>query len=115
MPSTALTAPSSVWKWTRRSRTESRGSFAGLAIGSVPDPRVEERVGDVDDEVQDDDEERREDDGALDRRHVPPGDRGVGQPPDARDVEHGFGEDRAAEQYAQVDAEDRHERRDSRA
>src|SRR3954452_14944612 len=51
MPSTAFTTPSSVSKWTRRSLISSRGIRRPL----VADPRVEEGVGDVDEQVEHDD------------------------------------------------------------
>src|SRR5436190_7661269 len=97
--------PSSVRKRTRRSRTSSSAMSVAYA-------RVQEGVGDIDDQVRDDDEERAEEDRALDHRQVGVVDAGVGQPADARDVEDDLGENRAAEQDADVEAEDRHDRRD---
>src|SRR3954470_14088973 len=102
--------PSSVLKWTLRSLT-SRSAMGG----SVPHSRVEERVDHVDDQVQQDDEERAEQDGALDRRQIALLDRVEGQAADAGDVEDRLGEDGAAEQDAEVQAEDRDDRRDRRA
>src|SRR3954454_14581124 len=84
-PSTAFTTPSSVSKWTVRSRTLSRGS-------GISDARGDHRVEDVDDQVREDDEERAEQHGALDHREVAVLDRVVRDPPDARDVEDGLGE-----------------------
>src|SRR5918911_1097110 len=96
-PSTAFTRPSSVSKWTFRSRTTSSGS-------GISDPRVDDRVQHVDDQVGEDDEERADQHRALDHRQVAVLDRVVCEPADARNVEHGLGEDRAAEQHADVDA-----------
>ena len=62
-----------------------------------------------------DDEERAEQHGALDHRQVALLDRVVGEPADAGDVEDGLGEDRAAEQDADVEPEDRDDRRDRAA
>ena len=56
----------------RRAGRGSRG------VPSVPHPRVEERVEDVDEDVRGDDEEGAEEDGALDRRQVGVDDRVVG-------------------------------------
>src|SRR5256714_11811330 len=80
-PSTAFTTPSSVSKWTVRSRTLRRGS-------GIADARVDDRVQDVHDQVRDDDEERAEQDRALDHREVAVLDRVEREPADARDVEH---------------------------
>src|SRR5215213_3651397 len=79
---------------------------------SIPDPWVEECVDDVDHQVHDDDGQRRDQDGALHDRQVALLDRVVGEAPDARDVEDGLREDRAAEQDAQVEAEDGDDRGD---
>src|SRR5262249_19733883 len=92
-PSTALTRPSSVWKWIRRSRTSRNGLgipgglparyasaeptisldmlFTPPLPGSrQPYPRVDHRIENVDDEVGDDDEERGEERDAHDRRQI---------------------------------------------
>src|SRR3954469_22709808 len=97
MPSTALTRPSSVSKCTYRSRTLKSGS-------GIFHARVDEGVEDVDDQVRDDDEERADQDRSLDHRKIGVLDRVVREPADPRDVEDGLGEDRAAEQDADVDA-----------
>src|SRR4051794_5584399 len=107
-PSTAFTIPSSVSKWTVRSRTLSRGS-------DIADARVDERVEDVDDQVRDDDEERPEEHRSLDHREVAVLDRVEGKPADPGDVEDALGEDRAAEQHADVDARGGDERSDCAA
>ncbi len=111
IPSTACTTPSSVVNSTRRSapRAARRWALTSTALAD------RERVGDVDDQVGDDDEERAEQHGALDHRQVAVEDRVVGEPPDAGDVEHGLGQDRAAEQHADVEAEHGDDRRDRRA
>src|SRR6476620_11065116 len=59
-PSTALTMPSSVVKWTFRSSTSRRGTEV------VPHAGVEERVHDPDAQVESDDEERAHEHDALD-------------------------------------------------
>src|SRR2546421_7708178 len=58
-PSTAFTMPSSVSKWTVRSRTL-RSVSDGLS--GIADARVDHGVQDVDDQVRNDDEERAEQD-----------------------------------------------------
>src|SRR4051795_198475 len=108
MPSTAFTRPSSVSKCTYRSRTVSSGS-------GIFHARVDEGVEDVHDQVHDDDEEGADQDGALDHRQVRVLDRVVREPPDAGDVEHRLGEDRAAEQDADVDPGGGDERGDGAA
>src|SRR3954452_25620243 len=105
MPSTAFTRPSSVSKCTYRSRTLRSGS-------GIFHARVDEGVEDVHDQVHDDDEERADQNGALDHRQVGVLDRVVGEPPDARDVEDGLGEDRTTEQDADVETGGRHDRCD---
>src|SRR3954447_24601914 len=109
MPSTALTTPSAVSNCTRRSFTSSRGVEPDELSG-IFHARVEERVDDVDDQVEQDDEERGEQHRALDLRQVEPLDRVVAVAADAGDVEHRLGQDRAAEQDAEVESEDRHDR-----
>src|SRR3954454_22429685 len=108
MPSTAFTRPSSVSKCTYRSRTLKSGS-------GIFHARVDEGVEDVHDQVHDDDEERADQNRALDHRQVGVLDRVVGEPPDAWDVEDRLGEDRTAEQDADVDAGRRYERGDRTA
>src|SRR3954463_4621197 len=107
-PSTAFTTPSSVSKWTVRSRTLRSGS-------GIADARVDDGVEDVDDQVRDDDEERAEQHRALDHREVAVLDRVEREAADPGDVEDGLGEDRAAEQHADVDPGGGHERRDRAA
>src|SRR5215217_3596132 len=129
MPSTALTSPSSVSKCTRRSSTSSRGAAISASSGGswcvrgcqesreealVAHSRIDEGVEDVHDEAHDDDEERSEQDGALDLGQVEAHDRVEGEASDALDVEDGLGEDRPAEQDADVEAEQRDDRRDRR-
>src|SRR3954452_14866171 len=104
-PSTAFTIPSSVSKWTVRSRTLRSGS-------GIADARVDERVENVDDQVGDDDEEGADQHRALDHREVAVLDRVVREAADPRDVEHALGEDRAAEEHADVDPGRGNERRD---
>src|SRR3954466_4164356 len=113
MPSTAFTTPSGVSNCTRRSLTSSSGVEA--AGSGIFHPRVEERVRDVDDQVEQDDEEGGEQDRALDLRQVEPLDRVIAVAADAGDVEHRLGEDRAAEQDAEVEAQDRDDGSDGAA
>src|SRR5919197_1369759 len=96
-PLTALTIPSPVRKRTCRPRTSSRAT-------SVPDPRVDERVQDVDDQVRADDEHGPEQHGSLDGRQVRVDDRVVGVAPDPRIFEHGLREHGAAEEKADVES-----------
>src|SRR5436190_14261179 len=100
--------PSSVSKWTLRSVTSSRAK-------SVPHARVEEGVDDVHDQVQQDDEERAHEHRALDGVEVALLDGVVGQAADAGDVEDRLGEDRPAEEDAEIQPEDGDDRRDGRA
>src|SRR5205085_9978827 len=66
-PETALTIPSSVRKRVCRSVTSSSATS-----GAEPDSRVEPRVRDVDEEVEDDHGQRREDDDSDDDGKVVP-------------------------------------------
>src|SRR5690348_8025316 len=100
--------PSSVLKWTFRSVTSKRAKLE-------PHAWVEEGVDDVHDQAEQDDEEGAHEDRALHGRQVALLDGVVGEAPDAGDVEDGLGEDRAAQQDAEVEAEDRDDRRDRRA
>src|SRR3954447_26320656 len=103
-PSTARTRPLSVLKETLRSRTSSNGS--GMA-----DARVEQRVDEIDRGVDDDDEERGVDDRCEDHRQVEVQQRLVRQPADPVQVEHDLDEERAsADQGAEVEPEEAHER-----
>src|SRR4051812_19627241 len=108
MPSTARTIPSSVANWTLRSLTSSRVSGIGL---SEPDPRVQIRVGDVDERREDDDERRAVKRHAHQRRQVLLVDRlgrVVADPVDRVDR---LGDDRpTAEHGGEVEPEQRHDR-----
>src|SRR4051794_22070735 len=104
MPSTALTTPSAVGKWTFRPLT----SRSGSAIGHT---WIQIGVHDVHDQVKQDDEEGREQDRPLHAWQVEALDALERVATDARDVEDRLGEDRAAEQDADVEAEDRDHRR----
>src|SRR3954453_20472470 len=106
MPSTALTVPSSVSKWTARSLISSS------AMWSVPDPWIEEGIHDVHEQVHHDDGKRADQHRSLHDRQVALLDRIKGQTADTGDVEDGLGEDRAAEEDAEIEAEDGHDRRD---
>src|SRR5262245_12147590 len=115
-PSTALTIPSSVGKWTRRSLTSRSGSaiaptvpLAGR-ISRVPHPGVEEGVDDVDHQVGERHEERRHDRHVQDRVQVPPGHGVDREVPETLDVEDGLGDDRPGEEAGQVQNEHGQER-----
>ena len=70
-----------------------------------PDPRVEGRVEDVDDRVEQHDEEGAEERDDEHRRNVELADRLGGVLPDSLEVEDGLGEDRAASHHrAEVEA-----------
>src|SRR5687768_17277330 len=71
--------------------------IAAVAI-SVADARVEVHVGEVHREVDEHVGAREDQDHALDDRVVAPQDGIHGEAADARDGEHGFGDDRAADQ-----------------
>src|SRR5215217_4384999 len=111
MPSTALTMPSSVSKCTCRLSI----SRSAISAPLVADARVEECVQDVHEQVHHDDGERRDQHGPLHDRQVALLDRVEGQAPDPRDVEDGLREDGAAEQDAEIEAEDGDDRGDRRA
>src|SRR4051812_3361394 len=108
MPSTARTIPSSVANWTLRSLTSSRVSGIGL---SEPDPRVQIRVGDIDERREDDDERRAVKRHAHQRRQVLLVDRlgrVVADPVDRVDR---LGDDRpTAEHGGEVEPEQGHDR-----
>src|SRR3954447_200947 len=101
--------PSSVAKWTLRSVTSRRAKLL------VPHARVEERVDDVDYQVEEDDEEGAHQDRPLHGRQVALLDGVEGEAPDAGDVEDGLGEDSPAEEDPEVEPEDGDDRRDGRA
>src|SRR4029077_14223467 len=92
-PSTACTTPLSVLNETRRSRTWRSGV---VAESGMPDSRVEQRVHEVDDRVDDDDEERGVDDRRHDHRQVEIHQRLIRQPAKPVQVEHDLHEQRAA-------------------
>ena len=88
--------------------------FAGFELGDAhllePDPRVEDAVGEVDEQVDEDDDDGDEEDAALDDGVVARLDR-VDQPgADAREGEDRLGEHRAGEQQPDLEADDRRDR-----
>src|SRR5918992_4588607 len=101
IPSTALTSPSSVGKWTRRSLTWRRGS-ANLR---VPYSRIQERVDHVNDQIGHHDEERRHDGDAHDDGEILGPDALDRVFPDPIEVEHGLRDDGPTEQVPQIHAE----------
>ena len=87
-----------------------------VSTGSAePDPRVDHRVQDVDDEVRDDDEEGGEQGHAKDDRQVLIADRVDGELAEAVEAERRLGQDGAAEQTTEVQPEDGDDRRQRRA
>src|SRR5436190_2619764 len=104
-PETALTIPSSVRKRVCRSVTSRIATS-----GREPDSRIEPRVRDVDEEVEDDHGQRREDDDPDDDGEVVPVRRLDQLCAEPAQVEHRLGEDGAAEREADVHTEDRHDR-----
>src|SRR5687768_3027790 len=86
-------------------------TFVRSAIGSTePDPGVEIAVRHVDDQVHDHVRDRDDQCEALDDHVVAAGDRLVKRPPDAGQVEHGFGEDGPREKRAELQPDDGHDR-----
>ena len=98
-PSTAWTKPSSVRKRVRRFSTSSRAV-------SEPDPRIEDRVETVDDQVEQDDHDGREHDDADDHREIRLLVRDDHLAAETRQVEDRLREDGAAECQGDVEPED---------
>src|SRR5574341_412304 len=105
------------------SLSESEGGLRQARRGSVPparsssnpaslqpDPRIEVRVHHVHDEVHQHERGREQEHGRLDHGIVAVVDRLHGQPPDARPREDRLRDHRAAEERAELDADDRHDR-----
>src|ERR671924_2230463 len=88
-------------------------AMVAMPLPRQPDARIDDRVGDVDHEVDADDHEAGHDDHALDEREVALEDALVEQPADARPREDHLDDDRGVDHDHQVDAgqrEDRDER-----
>src|SRR5918992_3718427 len=98
IPSTALTSPSSVGKWTRRSLTWRRGS-ANLR---VPYSRIEEGVDHVHHQVGHHDEQGCHDGHTHDHGEVRGPDTLNRVLPDTVEIEHRLRDDGSAEQVPQV-------------
>src|ERR1035437_5315537 len=81
-----------------------------LGLSAKADPRVEERVTDVDEQVDDKDDDKDQCDATENDRVVTPADGGVDHEPDAGPVEHGLGQDRTREHGAQVESDERDDR-----
>src|SRR5689334_12045316 len=110
-PVTAWTMPSSVSNRTLRSLTSRNGRGAGEAIVNVvssaqPHARVDDAVQQVDDQVHDDDEAGGEQGHAQDHRQVAGANRAEREVAEAAQVVDRLGEDGAAEECAEVQAED---------
>src|SRR3954447_6323856 len=106
--------PSSVSKRTVRSLTSRNGRGATWPMDNVspsaqPHARVDDAVQQVDDQVHDDDEERGEQGDTEDHRQVVGANAVQRQLAQTIQVVYGLGEDRAAEQRAEVEAEDGHQ------
>src|SRR6266545_6523681 len=72
---------------------------------SVPDARIDQRVGEVDDQVYEQEGNRDQQDAALDHRIVAGEDRVHHEPSDAWQGEHRLDEDRASQQRAELQAD----------
>src|SRR3954453_13357842 len=94
---------------TRGAMGTSTALMSGLASRDA-DARVEHRVQEVDAEVDDDVRDRRDEDDPLDDRVVAREDRVERELPEARQHEDLLGDDRARDQEAELQAEDRHDR-----
>src|SRR5262252_7117001 len=79
-------------------------------ISAQPDPRVQDRVRDVHDQVDDDEDDREEEDASLQHRVVTVEDRVLEPAADAGPREDGLGENGSREQEAGLEADDRRDR-----
>src|SRR5579862_4092850 len=77
---------------------------------SVPDARVEERIAQIDQEVDQHIGGREYEDDALDDRVVAPEDGVDREAPEPGDGKHRLGDDDAADQQRDADPDDRHDR-----
>src|SRR5687768_11062267 len=95
--------------WRRNASLKRPGATAAsvrAAVAmSVADARIEVHVGEVHREVHEHVGAREDQDHALDDGIVAPQDRVHREAPDARDGEHGLGDDRAADQERDADAD----------
>src|SRR3954471_8654421 len=118
------------WRSRRRKRSPVAGGRTGLSAGvlsaaavapvsprcialtvlAIADPGVEEGVDDVDDQVSEDEDHGDEEDDALHDGIVTIEDGPHQDAADAADGEDGFGDDGAAEQQSQLNADDRDHR-----
>src|SRR5689334_22227395 len=113
-PSTDLTNPSSVGKWTLRSLTSRKG-FWGVSdiaqqTSAQADARVDDAVEDVHDQVGDDDERGGDEDQRHDHGQVRLDDSLDGHAAEAVQPEHRLGDDRAAEEATEVETGGGHDR-----
>src|SRR5690606_28269668 len=92
-----------------REATEVRRQVAEL-LSSVADPRIEERVGNVNDQVDQHVYGAGEQDHGLDHGIVPRQDRIDGEAAMARDIEHALSDDNTADQERKPRADDGHDR-----
>src|SRR5436190_5348383 len=114
-PSTALTIPSSVWKYVFRSLTSRRATFTPpfdrrRAPSGQPDSWVDPGVEEVDQQVEHDDRDGSEDNHPHDDRQVGLSDRANQELAEPRQVVDRLREDRAAQADPDVHAEHRHDR-----
>src|SRR4051794_26765962 len=85
-------------------------SSAGAIVMSVPDPGIEQRVADVDGEIDEHVPRREHQDDALDDGIVAPQDGVDDETADAGDGEYRLGDDDAGDEQRDADADDRRDR-----
>src|SRR4029078_4527648 len=82
----------------------------GLSRRSIADPRINQGIGDIDHQIDQHIDKAEQQYDALDHGIVPTQDRVDRQPAQARNREHAFGHQRAADQQRDTDADYRHDR-----
>src|SRR5262245_41024328 len=92
------------------SSSTSLASSCATDTSAHPDPRVDERVRDVDEEVHEHEDDGDEEDAALEHRIVAGLDGTCEPAPHSWDRKHRLGEDRAREQQPGLQADDRDDR-----
>src|SRR5439155_1176506 len=93
-----------------RWRSRGRATVAATTRSAGADAGIEDAIEHVDGEVDDDEERGRDEDDALHDRVVAVVDRLDGEPAHPRPREHGLGHDGAAEQGAELEPGDGHDR-----
>src|SRR5262249_6914567 len=102
--------PAMTRRRVRRAPSPPRAAETSASASAGTDAGIEDAIEEVDREVEDDEQNRREEDRALHDGVVPVVDRLDGQPPDTRPREDGLGDDRAAQQRAELQPGDGHHR-----